>query len=79
METPTCQVSSNVLLLLVWTLRCNNQKDGETNDPPSESAQGGFGSGKDENRADDSFRIGKNTFNYHDCIIICTICQSTSD
>ena len=38
METPaTCEVPRNVLLLLVvWGLRCNNQKKGETKDPPSE-------------------------------------------
>ena len=60
METPTCQLPRNVILLVVvWCLRCNNQKEGETKDSPSESARGGFGSGKKyENRADDSVRIG---------------------
>ena len=48
MDTPAYQVPRNVLLLLlvVWCLRCNNQKEGETKDPPSESARGGFESGK---------------------------------
>ena len=43
MGTLTCQVPRNVLVVVVvWCLRCNNQKVGETKDPPSESAQGGL-------------------------------------
>ena len=80
METPACQVPKNLLLLplllplllVVWCLRCNNQKEGETKDSPSNQREEALGPGKkNENRADDSVRIGKNTFNYHYYIIIC--------
>ena len=41
------QEPGNVLLVVVvWCLRCNDQKEEETKDTPSESARGGFGSGK---------------------------------
>ena len=46
-----------VVLLLVWCLRCNNQKEGETKDSPSESAK------INENLLE--LVIGNNTLNYH--------------
>ena len=68
METPVCQVPRNVLLLVVvWCLRCNNQKEGETKDSPSESAK------INENLLE--LVIGNNTFiinhHYYYYILIC--------
>ena len=42
METPTCQVPRNVLLV-VWRLTCNHQKEGETKDPPQSQREEALG------------------------------------
>ena len=60
METPTCQVPKNVLLVVVvWCLRCNDsQKEGVR---------------KKEMKTELmtlSVRIGRNTFHYHYIIFI---------
>ena len=47
METPPRNV---LLVVVVWCLRCNNQKEVRTKDPPSESARGGFVSGKNKGK-----------------------------
>ena len=64
-ETPTCQVPKNVLLLVVvvWCLKCNDQKEGGTKDP-SESPRGLWVRTKEIKTKLMTVRIGKNTFNY---------------
>ena len=68
METSTCQVPRNVLLLVVARyLRCNNQKEGQDEGPTIRvKREEALGLEKrNENRADNSVRIGKNTITYH--------------